>query len=139
MRVLLIFCALTGTIFAQQDSREARDALRNQLRVAEKVADVWLKLLDAEKFDQAWDQTTVFFKSKIDRKAWDGLAVAISQQHRDFGGGGFRHQIRSQVALTPPPGFPEGAWCAFYYQTRYPDGSRVYETVIAQTDENGHF
>jgi hypothetical protein len=136
MRVLLVLCVLTGSVFAQS----SRDRLLlNQHEEARRVCDVWLKLLDGEKFDQAWDQTAVFFKSKIDRKAWDELARQIVQQHRDNGGMGERVEVRSQASLNPPAGFPEGPYWAFYYRTKYADGSRIYETVIAQIDENGHY
>ena len=135
MRVLLVLCLVTGTIFGQ----DTRESLLNQRKEAQKVADVWLKLLDSEKFDLAWDQTASFFKSRIDRKAWDDLAREIVQQHRDHSGIGMRGVIRSAGSANPPNGFPEGPYWAFYYQIKYLDGSRIYETVIAQINENGHY
>jgi hypothetical protein len=139
--ILLLVFSTVATAQNSADrgpSSDARSFVRRH-REAELVADRWLDLLDREAFDLAWNETTLFFRSKIDPQSWAEMAARITQTHQDRGPFAGRHLLRSSGSVNAPPGFPSGGFWAFYFGTKYEDGSRVFETVVVQLDSDDRF
>ena len=92
----------------------------------------WKELLDSGAWDRAWDSTGVAFKSMITRDYWRGV-VASRAIHGEVGAS--RYETANTMRL---PGFPDGDYVVFRYETRFQDRSRGAD-IIAVRQEAGNW
>ena len=118
----LVVCA---GAFAQSE-----DAKR---RVAEQSAQGWLKVVDAGKFEQSWNEASTFFKSAVTQEKWN---QALQQVRTPLGTASNRSSMGSMYQ-TDLPNAPKGEYVVMQFKTDFAKTGAAIETVSVMLDSDG--
>jgi ribosomal protein S20 len=115
----------------QEKKQEAINAAHaGQVQAAQKAAEAWLTLVDAEKFDESWKETSPFLQSHVPEKSWEKhmqtMRAAIDPMvDRTLHTTQYRDQF---------PGLPAGEYVAFVWETYFGAKRTMLESLIMSFD-----
>ena len=98
------------------------------------TADLWLELVDSERYQAAWQTASKMFRSRISREDW---AKAVSGVRAPLGDLVQRKLFHHRATRTMP-GAPDGAYLVLRYKTAFVHKAAAIETVtLVQTPKDG--
>ena len=97
------------------------------------VAQSWLALVDAAKYDESWQSSAPLLQKAISEQDW----VATASHVREPLGKVLSRQIRSAVYRTAVPGAPAGKYVIIQFDTNFEHKASATETVTPAEDEDG--
>jgi len=100
---------------------------------AEGAADNWLKLVDAGKYAQSWDDTGTVLKANVAREQWLDLLT----RNRAPLGTLISRKLKSAEYTTQLPGAPDGQYVVLQYESGFEHRNSVIETVTPALDKDG--
>ena len=98
---------------------------------AEIAARAWLALVDAGKYDEAYETRCDLWQSKVTAEA---NRNELETLRKDRGAGVSRNQTMAQKANSLP-GLPEGDYIILMFQTQFAKGSGSETMVISNEGE----
>lgn len=131
----LFACALIATThvsqsFAQDPAKENKPTPTEQ---ATKAAEEWLALVDAEKFDESWDESASLFRAAVTKEAWGKMLTAS----RGNFGKLISRKVKSADFHTQLPGAPDGEYVVIQFETSFEKKKESIETVTPMKDKDG--
>jgi hypothetical protein len=93
---------------------------------ARTAAEAWLALMDADEYEQAWNEAGHAFQSAITAEAWTQQATAVRQQIGDV----VSRERAADSQLTDPPGAPPGEYFQIQYQSEFGGVGAASEMLI---------
>src|SRR5215468_2548652 len=96
--VILFSLFLSQGVPPPDAQKQWLDTFRDALDAARQ----WAHLLDSERFNEAWQQTTDFFRSKIDRDTWNEAAQEIHRDHIEHRPSNRRLVVSSRGSAESP-------------------------------------
>jgi len=128
--IVLIAAVCLGTI------RTAHAQDRNaQVQKALAASDAWLKLVDAEKYTNSWNQAASFFRDHVTADRWAQMAAAARQPL----GALKSRQFKAAQYATHLPGAPAGQYVVIQYDAAYANKPDAVETVTPMLDKDGQW
>lgn len=100
---------------------------------AQTAAESWLKLVDAGKYAESWDQAAKLFRGAVTR---DGWGQAVSGVRAPLGKVVTR-KIKSRQYAESLPGAPDGKYVVIQYDTSFENKKAAVETVTPMLDPDG--
>jgi len=122
--LLLPALAANAQLSKKQEKINAQHA--DAIAAAQKAAEAWLKIEDAETYDKSWAAASDYFRSQVPEQGWvrrmettrkplDPLLV------RDLTASEWKAEV---------PNLPKGEYVAFVYQTTFANGHPQIESVV---------
>ena len=101
---------------------------------ARKVAEEWLALVDAGKYDDSWSAAASYFRSEVPKAVW---AMSAGAARAPLGAIESR-TLNAAEATRKLPGAPEGDYVVLVYDATFASG-HARETVTPMRDADGHW
>jgi hypothetical protein len=101
--------------------------------LAQKAAESWLKLTDAGKYDESWEQAARFFKAAVTKEQWRQASAGV----RNPLGKLMSRKVKSRKAADKLPGAPEGKYVVIQFDTVFEHKPGAVETVTPMLDADG--
>jgi hypothetical protein len=122
--------AANAQISKTQEKINAQHA--NAIAAAQKAAEAWLKIEDAETYEKSWEAASDYFRSQVPEKGWvqrmETMRKAIDPVLvRDLSASEWKTEI---------PNLPKGEYVAFVYQTVFANGHPQIESVVMVREHN---
>ena len=117
---LLLFCQ---SLFADQTKEKA----------ALTAAEIWIALVDAEKYAASWQDAAEYFKKAVAEDQWTQSMTAF----RRSVGKVLSRTLTSQNYTKTLPGAPDGEYVVIHYQTSFERKAASIETVTPMLDPDG--
>ena len=101
--------------------------------LAKQASESWLKLMDAGKYGDSWNQTAQVFKTQIKKGQWETTARAV----RGPLGALQSRTLKSATYRTSLPGAPDGEYVVIQYDSSFEHKQSAVETVTPMLDKDG--
>ena len=93
----------------------------------------WVRLVDAERWDDSWAAAGAFFKSQITQDRW---ASAVAPVRKPLGEVSSR-VLQSVTKTQTLPGAPDGVYEVLEFHTRFANKASATETVVLTRETTG--
>ncbi len=93
----------------------------------------WLAVVDAEQYDESWEQACAFFKGVVPKDQWVGQISGV----RGPLGSVLSREVASAAYTTKLPGAPDGEYVVIEYRTKFQNKATAIETVTPMRDPDG--
>ncbi len=100
---------------------------------ASTIAESWLKLIDAGKYDQSWKDSAELFRNAMSSKAWTEMVVKVRKPL----GKVISRKVGTQKVMTALPGAPDGKYTVIEFHTTYEFKKDSVETVTPMLEKDG--
>ncbi len=100
----IVGCASTGNLKSEKAAIES--------------AQIWLELVDSEKYAESWEEAAEYFKSAISKGKWQETIQAIRKPL----GKVISRKLKSQQYTTSLPGAQDGEYVVIQYKLFKPGG-----------------
>ena len=97
------------------------------------AADLWLALVDAGRFGEAWDAGAAYLRGAVGR---DAFIASLAGVRAPLGDVEARQQTGATYA-TELPGAPDGEYVVLEMTTRFTKKAKAVETVTPMLDPDG--
>jgi hypothetical protein len=97
------------------------------------VAESWLKLVDAGKYDKSWDEAAQLFKKAITKINW---RQALGAARKPLGKN-ISRKVKTQSYRTSLPGAPDGKYVVIQFESSFENKKSAIETVTPMMDKDG--
>jgi hypothetical protein len=118
----LYFCP---SLFAESDP----------LKNVPEITEMWLKMVDHNKYAQSWETSSPLFKSAVSKEQW---ASAMMQNRKPLGDVIIR-TMKNLDHLKRLPGFPEGEYAVLQYSTNFASKKSALETITMRHEATGEW
>lgn len=98
-----------------------------------KAATSWLKLVDAEKDSESWEQAAKYFKGAVKKEQWLKVIKAV----RKSSGKNISRKLRSKAYFTALPGAPKGKYVVIQFQSSFKNKKSAVETITPMLGKDG--
>jgi len=121
-----------------RSKEEALELLRSfpswerQIQAAE--AQLWLMLIDGEKFEESYDAASEFFRNALTKEQW---AAMLTQSRKPLGQGVPPRKIKQVDEVQSLPGAPDGEYRVIQFETQFPNKNDSLETVTFMREDDG--
>jgi hypothetical protein len=102
-------------------------------KAAIESAKAWLELIDAEKYDQSWQEAALYVRNLVPKDDWHR---SMQGARRPLGKLVSR-ELKSTRYTTSAPGAPDGQYVILQYNTRFENKKAAVETVTPMLDNDG--
>jgi hypothetical protein len=99
-------------------------------KAAVKAAVAWLKLVDAGKYDESWDQASTMIQKAVKKPEWAKKMKAV---HGMFGKLASR-KLASKKFHTSLPGAPDGKYVVIVYKSSFKKKKKAVETITPKLE-----
>ena len=111
----------------------AQESNSDAEKLAIASAQLWLEIVDAEKYAESWEEAAELFKSAISEVNWE---ESIKVVRRPLGKV-ISRKLDSQKYMTSLPGAPDGAYVVIQYKTKFENKKVAVETITPMLDNDG--
>lgn len=129
-RFLAALLLVTGYSFSQENATVEKTDF---YEASVKAADSWLKLVDAEKYEESWNAASPTFKLTIPQKNWVTILESI---RKPFGKMNSRKILEQRKALDPK-GLPKGNYMVLFYTSSFSKKDKANELVTLSEGSDG--
>lgn len=102
-------------------------------KTAQGVAETWLAIVDAGKYDDSWDQAAKLFKGAVDKGGWNKQIAGVRGPLGALG----KRALSSAKYTKTAPGAPDGQYVILQFNTSFANKSSAVETVTPMLDPDG--
>lgn len=100
---------------------------------AQKAAQSWLDLVDANQYAATWDQAARPFQAAIDKAGWEQAVTAA----RSPAGHLEKRVLMSASYSEQLPGAPAGQYVVIQYKSQFSNKQDAIETITPMKDADG--
>lgn len=97
------------------------------------AANRWLEVVDAQRYEDSWEQACAFFKGVVPKEQWLTQIAGV----RGPLGSVVRREVASAEYATKLPGAPDGEYVVIQYRTKFQNKATAIETVTPMRDPDG--
>jgi hypothetical protein len=97
------------------------------------AGDRWLAVVDAQRYDESWEQACAFFKGVVPKEQWVSQVAGV----RGPLGSVLSREVASAKYTKKLPGAPDGEYVVIQYQTKFQNKATAIETVTPMRDPDG--
>jgi hypothetical protein len=98
-----------------------------------KASQAWLDLVDSGKYDESWEEASLYFKNSIKKEEWISTIKAV----RDPFGKLSKRTFKSKQEVDSMPGAPDGDYIIIQYDTSFENKKSAVETVVPMLEKDG--
>jgi hypothetical protein len=102
-------------------------------KAAKESARAWLELIDAEKYDQSWQEAALYVRNLVPKDDWQrsmqGARLPLGKL--------VSRELKSTRYTTSAPGAPDGQYVIIQYNTSFENKKSAVETVTPMLDQDG--
>ena len=102
-------------------------------KAAIESAQIWLELVDSEKYAESWEEAAEYFKSAISKGKWQETIQAVRKPL----GKVISRKLKTQRYTTSLPGAPDGEYVVIQYKTSFENKKVAMETITPMLDKDG--
>ena len=102
-------------------------------KVAIIAAEVWLELIDTEKYEASWHEAASYFQGAVSTEQW----LSSMQSVRNPLGQKLSRSLKSKQYHTSLPGAPDGEYVVIQFNTSFEYKRSAVETVTPMKDKDG--
>ncbi|MBM4143768.1 MAG: DUF4019 domain-containing protein [Lentisphaerae bacterium] len=102
-------------------------------KAAAAAAESWLRLVDAEKYVESWQEGSQFFRGAVPQGQWIQTMHAIRKPF----GGNLSRELKGTRYRTAMPGAPDGQYVIVQFKTSFENKKAAIETVTPMLDRDG--
>jgi Protein of unknown function (DUF4019) len=129
VRILLVWLLLpalgaNAQLSKKQEKINAQHA--DAIASAQKAAEAWMKIEDAETYDKSWAAASDYFRSQVPEQGW----VRHMETTRKPLDPLLVRDLTASEWKTEVPNLPKGEYVAFVYQTTFANGHPQIESVV---------
>lgn len=124
-----LFTVMTFALLLASAAIAGEDPIKS----AEDASARWLKLIDAGRYDESWDEASEMFKKSIGKAEWK---KAIETARKPIGPLRNR-KIRTSQYIVNPDGAPEGEYVMIQYDCSFEGLPNAVETLTPMKDKDG--
>ena len=97
------------------------------------AGNTWLAVVDAERYDDSWEQACAYFRGVVPRDQWMTQVAGV----RGPLGPVLSREVASAEYTTKLPGAPDGEYVVIQYRTQFQNKTDAIETVTPMRDPDG--
>jgi hypothetical protein len=116
--------AAHAQISKKQEKINAQHA--DAIAAAQKAAEAWLKIEDAETYDKSWEAASEYFRSQVPEQGWVRRMTMTRKALDPM----VTRDLEASEWKTEVPNLPKGEYVAFVYQTIFANGHPQLESVV---------
>jgi WD40 repeat protein len=117
-----------------QQVQAATDPKRQaKVKAAREAADVWLKLVDAGKYAEAWETSAQIGKEALDKQKMLKLYNVVRKPLGKL----LSRKMQSAKYLTSLPGAADGEYVVIQFQSSFENKQQAIETVVPMLETDG--
>jgi hypothetical protein len=102
-------------------------------KAAVESAKAWLELMDAEKYDESWQESALYVRNLVPKDDWQrsmqGARLPLGKL--------VSRELKSTHYTTSAPGAPDGQYVIIQYDTSFENKKSAVETVTPMLDTDG--
>ncbi|MDJ0572863.1 MAG: DUF4019 domain-containing protein [Pleurocapsa sp. MO_192.B19] len=102
-------------------------------KAAVEAAEVWLELVDTEKYEESWDEAASYFQGAVSTEQW----ISSMESVRNPLGQKLSRNLKSKQYYTSLPGAPDGEYVVIQFNTSFEHKKSAVETVTPMKDQDG--
>jgi hypothetical protein len=102
---------------------------------AQKSAEQWLSLVDADKFAESWKTAATIFQAAVSREQWKRSLATVRKPL----GGLISRELKSAKYTKSVPGAPAGEYVILQFDTSFANKKEAVETVTPTLDKDGQW
>ncbi len=135
--ILLPAClAFVGGLHAQAVGSSPTPAIQNGGETAAKAAaDIWLALVDDNRYEPAYQSAAGIFQKLVTREQW----IKVAGNGRNLLGKSRSRAVQDTKFSATMPGAPDGQYVVIHYQTSFEKKAAATETVTTLLDSDGQW
>ena len=93
----------------------------------------WVALVDAQKWDESWNQSGIWFKSQLGSAAWTAAVQPVRKQVGSL----VTRKLKSVTKHSSLPGAPAGEYSIVQFDTAFTIAPATVETVALARESAG--
>jgi hypothetical protein len=128
-----VFMTLLAVIAASRFQPQADESADKA--AAQKASEIWLALVDAEKYAESWEQASELFRKQVTKEQW---AKAVDAARSPLGHLNSRKLASAEYSKTLP-GAPDGEYVTIQFQSSFANKKSAVETVVPMKDKDGQW
>jgi hypothetical protein len=122
--LLLPALAANAQLSKKQEKLNAQHA--DAIAAAQKAAEAWMKIEDAETYDKSWAAASDYFRSQVPEQGWVRRMETTRKPLDPL----LVRDLTASEWKTEVPNLPKGEYVAFVYQTTFANGHPQIESVV---------
>jgi hypothetical protein len=121
---LLLVVPDRAQLSKKQEKINAQHA--DAIAAAQKAAEAWMKIEDAETYDKSWAAASDYFRSQVPEQGWVRRMETTRKPLDPL----LVRDLTASEWKTEVPNLPKGEYVAFVYQTTFANGHPQIESVV---------
>jgi len=126
------YLPIIGALVAASALDAASPATEGAEAAAIESAESWLKMIDAGKYAESWDEAAEIFRSAIKKEQWPQMLTSV---RKPLGKVASRKVLTKQYAESLPNA-PKGKYVVIQFETAF-ENKKAVETVTPTLDKDG--
>jgi Protein of unknown function (DUF4019) len=122
--LLLPALAANAQLSKKQEKINAQHA--DAIAAAQKAAEAWMKIEDAETYDKSWAAASDYFRSQVPEQGWVRRMETTRKPLDPL----LVRDLTASEWKTEVPNLPKGEYVAFVYETTFANGHPQIESVV---------
>lgn len=102
-------------------------------KAAVEAAEVWLELVDTEKYGESWHEAASYFQGAVSTEQWLSSMEAVRKPL----GQTVSRSLKSKHYHTSLPGAPDGEYVVIQFNTSFEHKRSAVETVTPMKEQDG--
>ncbi len=104
-------------------------------KAAIEAAEVWLALVDTEKYEESWSEAASYFQGSVSTEQW----ISSMESVRNPLGQKLSRNLKSKQYHTSLPGAPDGEYVVIQFNTSFEHKKSAVETVTPMKEQDGQW
>ena len=129
--VAVLFAIL---LFSAVDAKSNNEKIKPE-DAAISSAQKWLKIVDSEKYGEAWDKAAAYLKGAVSRENFTSSLQGVRKPLGRI----LKRSLLSSTYTRTLPGAPDGEYVIIQFKTEFENKKESVETVTPQKDKNGQW
>ena len=100
---------------------------------AQKSAEQWLALIDANNFSESWKMAAKYFQAAVTQEQWEHSLNAVRKPLGDL----ISRKLKSAKYAKSLPGAPDGEYVMLQFYTSFANKKEAIETVTPMREKDG--
>jgi hypothetical protein len=122
--ILLAAVPANAQLSKKQEKTNAQHA--DAIASAQKAAEAWMKIEDAETYDKSWAAASDYFRSQVPEQGWVRRMETTRKPLDPL----LVRDLTASEWKTEVPNLPKGEYVAFVYETTFANGHPQIESVV---------
>ena len=127
----IVVCLMAMAFFSFAGCSSWRDSDAKAAALA--AANTWLLLIDAERYDESWENSSRLFQTAVPKEKWlQAMAGAKKPLGKNLS-----RKLKSKDYHTSMPDAPDGHYVVIKFVTSFENKKNTIETVTPMLDTDG--